>query len=569
MIAAAGQLLRNAYLRYAGDGYVWMSREAAWLAPLGFLVLFLSIALVLSLLSWFAPFLTRRSVIGVFAFLSAWSILLHFSRLHPLAAIAIAAGLAIRVSTFVERASRTRLAALEVAAGTLAGLFVFIGVGERTWRGLGERRQVAALAEVDRSAPNVILIVLDTVRASSMSLYGAESPTTPFLSKLAGESTVYARAFAPSSWTLPSHVSLFTGIRPARFNATFESRLPPHSNLSLAERFVQRGYVTGAFTANFFYASYESGLMNGFIRLDDYERTLEEATWHANLTQLPLAWDLRQARSVQRLWAAFREPDLRVPPKPRHDPRRAEHVIDAFLTWRGARPEGRPYFAFLNLFDAHGEVEPPMPFARQFVRGKDGDRHYLGSIAYMDSQLERLVAALRASGEFDRTVFVITSDHGQQFGEHSLRQHGNSLYAQLLRVPLLIRHPSTLPAGLRVDVPVSLTDVPRTVSVLTGDRETPMPGHLLPPLQPATLDAHPPVISETNMTKKWGVRSDAGDIVSVVAGRFHYMRWGDGGEELYDHQADPEEVRDLSATAEGLLEIQRMRGRYQEYTTSR
>lgn len=171
---------------------------------------------------------------------------------------------------------------------------------------------------------------------------------------------------------------------------------------------------------------------------------------------------------------------------------------------------------------------------------------YDGSIAWLDSELGKLFEALGARGRLDNTIVVVTSDHGEQFGEHGLMDHGNSLYRPLLEVPLVIVWPGRVPAGVRVDTPVSLRDLPATITDLVFGQPT-LPGRSLAGLWDDSSMIPSPLLSELQE----GIRSPEwlpvarGDLESLVVDDHHYIRNGDGREELYDLSADPEERRDL------------------------
>ncbi len=139
-------------------------------------------------------------------------------------------------------------------------------------------------------------------------------------------------------------------------------------------------------------------------------------------------------------------------------------VTDEFLKWE-RRLDGRPFFAFLNYYDAHGPYRSPMRTA--FDSGRTPQDRYDGALRYIDSEIARLVDSLRASGTLDHCLLVIASDHGEQFGEHGLSSHGNSLYLPVLHVPLLIRLPDRAAAGTHIATAVSLSDLGATLAALS------------------------------------------------------------------------------------------------------
>jgi arylsulfatase A-like enzyme len=259
----------------------------------------------------------------------------------------------------------------------------------------------------------------------------------------------------------------------------------------------------------------------------------------------------------------------------RHARKSAERVNADFLDWL-SRHKRRPYFAFLNYFDAHHPYLPPTPFdehrPRSFEEGL-GLRHwwwidklrlppehvdlaqkaYTDCLRYLDRQLGLLMDELKRRGELDNTLVVLVSDHGEHFGEHGLFLHGNSLYQPLLHVPLVIRWPGRIPAGRRIRVPVSTRHLPATIMDLAGlAADGPLSGGSLAPLlhpgMPPNTPEPSPVISELfNASPQPPDRGRSpiarGAMRSVVLGTVKYVRNGDGIEELYDLCRDPEETR--------------------------
>jgi len=246
-------------------------------------------------------------------------------------------------------------------------------------------------------------------------------------------------------------------------------------------------------------------------------------------------------------------------------------VIDEFLEWQVAQGE-RPYFAFLNFFDAHEPYAPEAPYDLMFS-GREpptrehevGRRHppaelqglrdaYDGAITSLDAQLGRLFEELRRRGALERTIVVVTADHGEEFAEHGHVSHGNGLHFPALHVPLLVRWPEGgVPRGVVVPSPVSLADVPATIIDLarSADRSR-IPGASLAPLWMGGRVANAsPVLSELywvpNQPDWYPVAG--GDMRSLVYGRFHLIAGPGTREELYDIMADPFERRNLIGDA--------------------
>ena len=240
---------------------IWQGRDYPWMGPAAYVLLFLPVALALFValsvagrLGWNRG--VRRVVAAVFVFLGVFGLLLLWPRLQPLAKGVLALGLAVQGSRLLAtRSSRT----LGRAALGLAVAVVVIGVAGRLARALGERRSLAAAPPASADSPNVLLIILDTVRAASLSLYGYGRETTPALARWAAEGVVFDRAISAAPWTLPSHSAMFTGRNASEL--TVHWRAPLDETLpTLAERFRDFGYATAGFVANTYYAGHDSGL---------------------------------------------------------------------------------------------------------------------------------------------------------------------------------------------------------------------------------------------------------------------------------------------------------------------
>jgi arylsulfatase A-like enzyme len=217
----------------------------------------------------------------------------------------------------------------------------------------------------------------------------------------------------------------------------------------------------------------------------------------------------------------------------------------------------------LNFMDAHGPYDPPEPFRTMFDGGREQVDRYDGGIAYMDSVFGALVRSLAERGELDRTLLIVTSDHGEHWGEHGLYNHGNSLFLPLLHVPLVMRLPGVVPAGARIATPVSLRDLAATIAAVAGvPEEGGLPGSSL-----ATTwtggGAPSVVVAETSP----GVRltrpnlTSRGVMRSTLDSAWHYIRYGDGEEQLFAWPRDPAERTNLadSTSAREALAAQRER----------
>jgi arylsulfatase A-like enzyme len=467
----------------------------------------------------------------------------------------LAAGVAVQVSYFTVKLERQLRRVVSATLWPAALVITVLGLGlNGTWW-LAERNQTQAVAANGR-APNVLLIIWDTVRAASLSLYGYERETTPHLDRLAAGSIVFVNAFSPTPWTLPSHASMFTGLDPDRLSADWDTPLNGDA-ATLAEVLSRHGYRSGGFVANTYFAGRESGLSRGFAHYEDYPiLSVQQLVRSTTLGR----WIIRRPRLVNLF-------DL----DPSMELKRASVITDDALEWI-SDDRDRPFFAFLNYLDAHSPYSPPAQYASKFGTLSREQKLNFGNgrtlsatelqaeidaydaaIAYLDDELSRLLDALDGAGVLDNTIIVVTSDHGEEFGEHDVYLHGNSLYDRSLHVPLVIRTPSSS-GGVRNDAWVSLRDLPSTLLALAGVKEGRLPGNPLTwAREPsdstrlavdtilATVSRRPGVLDRYPAAK--------GRMVSVMTDPWKYIRGGDGAEELYDLRADRDERRNLVTTA--------------------
>ena len=370
---------------------------------------------------------------------------------------------------------------------------------------------------------NVLLIVVDTLRADHLGLHGYERPTSPNLDRRADSGVVFDRAFSSSSWTVPAFASMLTGLPPSAHGAGFEvegaaqfwERTALREGVaSLTQRLDRNGFRTIGFLSNAFLEP-RFGLDRGFDAYHLYERE-----------------------------------------------RGADHAIDAALEWISANGD-EPFFMLLHFMEPHAPYAPPEAFRGRFTGESEfrkveplkvrrarasvyeaSDRDYLvgrydEEIAALDERLERLFDGL---GErWSDTLIVFASDHGEEFLEHGSFDHGHSMMQELLHVPLMLWAPGVEPR--RVDAPVSLADVTPTILEAVG-----LPWEVRSPVAGRSL---------------WGLVSgdEAGPERDLLAegllfgsDRKALIRWpyklvldpSTGERRLVDLVADPEERRDIA-----------------------
>jgi len=554
--------LRGVQVFVLGSG-IHLSPHVVWMAPLADVALLAVAGALLARLSRRWPTAASPGVaLFVFLFLALVGPLVFLPRLHLAAAVLLAGGIAAQTARLLA-ARLPRPGFIRLMATCMALVVVTLGLGVVGRAAWAERPALAGLGPAPSGAPNVLLVVFDTVRARSLSLYGYSRPTTPALERLAARAVVFEQSYVTSPWTLPSHATMFTGRYPHELSPAWLTALDA-THPTIAEIFRGRGYLTAGFTANVAATSYETGLARGFIRYEDYPVSFSmvvKSSWLARAIDTALGWTTGRRRQHP-------------------GQRNAEEVNAAFLRWLDAS-QGRPFLAFLNYLDAHGPYLAPPPFDEKFgptrrrppltdaplAEQRQWSREqiqveidaYAGAIAYVDNQLGRLIEELERRGLVAGTVVVVTSDHGEQFGEHGLFDHANSLYLPVLHVPLLVSFPPRVPDGRRVATPVTLRDLPVTLFDLAG-----LPGPM--PFPGASLAIHwagsteagrssSPLLAEVRK----GINLDPrlpvsrGDMHSLIEEGWHYIRNGDGQEELYDVERDPGELENLAEADGGTL----------------
>jgi arylsulfatase A-like enzyme len=540
----------------------FLSADVAWMAPLADITFFLFLAMLLILLTakWKTKLRTPKLVFTAYLFFALIGPLLEYPRLHAAASLLLALGVAHVVAGWLARRPHlARYGKPLLALGFGAVLVLGIAVRGTLWA--KERAALRALPAADSTRPNVLLLILDTVRAADLSAYGYEKPTTPTLEGLAAEGVLLERTFSTAPWTLTAHASIFTGRYPHETTSDWLTPLDDR-HPTIAEKFAAEGYATGGFTANFGYTTRETGLQRGFSRYEDYP--------------VSLAMVANSSLIVRRVFVSLRR---RLASGQRLVRKSAADVLGQFERWR-VRQSDRPFFAFVNFMDAHAPYLPPPEFDGRFGPTRDREAlwdlseqqywpaeemeaeraAYNGSIAYIDREIGRALEALESAGVLDNTIVAVTSDHGEQFGEHGLVDHGNSLYRPALEVPLIIRYPARVPAGASVSEPVSLRDLPATLLDLSLGRED-LPGVSLAPLWSGDPEHR---ASSVFATVSGGVRMPEwtpvmrGDMVSIIRDDFSYIRNGDGVEELFALE-DAEESRDLAADPDFRGVLQRLR----------
>lgn len=378
-----------------------------------------------------------------------------------------------------------RLPAGPLRFGAIGGAFLLMVTSYALGRPAGSGAEAASAALGGAGRPNVLLIVTDTVHAAHLSVYGYERDTTPNLRDLARDSMVYREAMSASDITPTSHASLFTGMYPSWHGAYCDPKNAPYGRAlsnrypTIAELLRAGGYRTTGVAANL-YLRADFGLERGFDRF----RIPRPVPILAVENGFMLRGGLRRGLSLLFDTAQFdRLFSL------------GQDITTGLLAeLAGHSKPGAPVFAFVNYMDAHFPYVPPAPYSTRYPgrrpgmtqgdleeeqqalisgKGVAGDyrphciSQYDGGIAYLDQQIGDVVTWLKRRGAYDNTMIVVTSDHGEAFGEHNRVEHGNSPYQNLLYVGLMVKYPGQAHRGTE-ERPVSLIDVAPTILETVG-----------------------------------------------------------------------------------------------------
>jgi len=383
--------------------------------------------------------------------------------------------------------------------------------------------------------PNVILVTIESLRADHVGCYGYERPTTPNLDRFASGAAVYDEAYSITSWTLPSHASLLTGLYPSELQVTEPHHSLDDSYRTLAERLADEGYTCVAFTSGPFLRK-PYNLNQGFSFYDDSPSALSQENAHGDITNPVM-----------------------------------EEKVTAFLRSMPAQP----FFLFAYFWDVHYDYNPPAPYDTLFVtdemepfdisRFEMNDQiapgirtprlayivsQYDGEIRCTDEMFGRIFEAVREEGLWDETAILVTSDHGEEFFDHGNKGHKHSLHRESVHVPLIIK-PAGVAEARRDDRLASLLDVAPTILEMCGiGRPDSMRGRSL--LRPPEGD-HPELFHELMLTY-YGFVIGGGFVgpktfpsFALRDGDFKYMALPrKGGERLYHVSEDPFERHDLS-----------------------
>ena len=429
----------------------------------------------------------------------------------------------------------------------LALLATAIVAGGALWSPLRrDARADAKSAGARKEPPSIVLVLVDTLRADFLGAYGFDGPVSPAIDAFAKQSVQFEHAFSQAPWTKPSIASLFTSLAPdthrvlshdgkygdAQGGTSTEAL--PQDAATLAESLKQAGYATGAFVANPWLLR-EHGFAQGFD-----------------------VFDQRQGGPL---------------------PPRANVMLDAARKWIDARPKDQPFFAYVHLMDVHGPYDAPeadyeavrespglgpsrilddmtlshvRPYLRRasWVNGESARdlrtwrAHYAAGVHALDRQLGAFLDQLAKSGVLDRTLVVITADHGEELADNGGWDHGFRLYEHQLHVPLIVRMPAGASGGRRVQEIVSLIDVMPSLLGQAGAASPPMTqGRDLSPLL-AGKDGGAGAGQSFAGGVKWSPQMH-----SLRAPGWKLIEDGRAGSvEVFDLKADPTEQKNVASS---------------------
>jgi arylsulfatase A-like enzyme len=333
-----------------------------------------------------------------------------------------------------------------------------------------DAQDAVAVVRADASWPSIVLISIDTLRPDHLGCYGYGRATSPHIDELAEEGALFESAISSTSWTLPAHGAMFTGLADTVHGCVEMDRRLPDSRTTLAERLRSAGYATvGFFSGPALHPVF--GLAQGFEKYVD-------CTSYADIT-------VKVASAGQSLDGGVVESrsnaDITNP-----------HVLQEVQTWL-RQNQRRPFFMFVHMWDVHFDFIPPPPYERMFdpdyTGGVTGENFFIdpainaqmpkrdlehivalydGEIAWTDEHVGKILGEIDALNLRDSTIVMLLADHGEEFFEHGRKGHRQTLYDEVIRIPLIIRWPGHVPAGKRYAHQARMIDVMPTLLELGG-----------------------------------------------------------------------------------------------------
>lgn len=564
---------------------IHVSKEILWISPVVDLCFFFVVGVAVAVVSRIFPRIPAVPILAsILVFLTAYDWLMLTGHFYRRAALLFAIGVAVAFSRWLRKREAASVRFWRQSAPLLVAFLVMVIIGIKGGKRIYEEYSTSSLPAASPKSPNVLVIVLDTLRADHLSSYGYSRTSSPEIDRLARGGVLFENAIAPSSWSLPSHASLVTGravhehglgnVQPMPWLGWGKAGL--NGLPTLGEALQKRGYRTGAFSANRIYFTSNVGLGRGFIHFEDYFDSVgdcfirtqfgrEFARFYMNRSEKSKftrafryfglnSWLDKDSEGSGDYGGAF---GIR---------KRADEVNRETLRWI-ARDREHPFFAFLNYLDVHFGYGGPAGYPKPaWDHGTTIDEYDAG-LKYDDDFIGQLLRGLDGLGLLKNTIVIITSDHGESLGDHGLSFHGAALYWELVHVPLIISWPGHLNEGLRVGQPFSNAVIPSVVMDSVAARENPFPGPSLKFLSahlPAPRD-WPVAVSELPQTDtivsadramqgKIPIATD-GWMKSVISPQWQLIVHEKLGSQIYNWKSDPRELKNVADTPQGRAAI--------------
>lgn len=536
------------------------SSEVFWISPIFNLLFFSLIGFSLAIfLSFFRSLPAKHIILSAYTFLAALNLssipLVGHTRLAAIFILSV--GLAFQATRYIIDRETAYIHFIKKSFAWLVIFTIILFISVQGGNLFKEYYQQIALPEPKLESPNIIVIVIDTLRADHLSSYGYLRETSPSIDRISQEGALFVNAIAPAPWTKPTHASLLTGRYPHEHGAD-GSEILDNKFLTIGEVLQLSGYHTGAFSANYETFNKLNGFGRGFQHFEDFYQSSLNMLSHTVYGRILEYYVLHRLLDM----------------KYRLDRKRAPDVNESLLNWIDQR-KNLPFFAFLNYYDVHLPYTPPQPYRSKFSQvDKPGGRMntdwgmdqiyinltidqlqeeidaYDGSIAYVDAHIDKLFQGLDKRRLLENTLIIILSDHGESFGEHGLLEHNNSLYREVIHVPLIFWWPGHVPANIRIEQPVSITAIPATIQSLVGeDSEKYFPDPELNILWSNSISQPkwpaPIAEAEQNTWVPEQHLTSSGAIQAVVNQDWTYIEHEIFGSELYSWSNDPHQSNNL------------------------
>lgn len=419
--------------------------------------------------------------------------------------------------------------------------------------------------------PNVLLIVLDTVRADHMSCYGYHRKTTPNIDEFVRSARLYQKVLSPSFWTVPSHASLFTGLPASAHGANWPNPFLHQQFDVLPEQLRAEGYQTVGLSCNGAFVTPHRGFARGF-----------DLFWNPANKERTLSYEFLRRLGVDMerddFWSAATNMHRRLGKWFRED----------------YQPD-KPFFIFLNYIEAHFPYRPPLPSPiwSKFEAWNKWDNFpvnkmleytlagsnalstldisqmqtlYDEEILYLDRKVKELLDFLQTNGLDENTLIIITSDHGEHFGEHHLLGHWQYVYEPLVRVPLIVRYQDRFAPGTEERL-VQSHDIYPTILQLANVPWQPKAAHNCRSLlgqdrqEPRTAVSEmvmtwlDPIVQIQHRFPEMDLVRLTGPTRAIQVGDQKLIVHADGAKELYDLETDPRELKNYASERSGTVKI--------------